>query len=299
MPKTVFGIVAYNHAAEARETIESILGQTDKDFAVVVVDDGSTDGTAEILEEYAVPGSRVHLLRNDRRVGMIENWRRAFELARTRHPEARYFAWGSDHDLWHPRWLSVLSAILDERADVVLAYPLNTKIRPDGSTVDRKPWHFDTADVASPISRVWRTSWRMSAGNMVYGLFRADALVRAGVFRRVLVPDRLLLAELSACGRFRQADQILWFRRWYGRIFSVGRQRESFFPDGTPLYAYLPWSVSHAAVFAWNVVFRRTARGAPGFWTACGAAMLHAAAVLSLNVVQSLRTLWPRGGRDS
>ena len=70
----------------------------------------------------------------------------------------------------------------------------------------------------------------MSAGNMVYGLYRINALERAGVYRHVLVPDRLLFTELSLYGQFKQVPQVLWFRRWYGRIFSLGRQRAASFP---------------------------------------------------------------------
>jgi len=250
-PKVVIGLPSYNHAAEAREAIESILGQTYTDLAVVVVDDCSEDGTYEILQGYAAIDSRVSCQRNDRRVGMIENWRRAFLACRDKFPEAEFFSWGSDHDLWHPRWLACLVEAIDGRPDVVLAYPLNTKVTADGGPVDRKPWFFDTAGVESSGRRFTAASWKMSAGNMIYGLFRADAVQKAGVFRHVLVPDRLLLTELSLQGQFAQVRQVLWFRRWYGRLFSLGRQRASFFPGKRPLYAYVPWWISHAAVLFW------------------------------------------------
>ena len=54
----------------------------------------------------------------------------------------------------------------------------------------------------------------MSAGNMVYVLYRADALARAGVFRSVLAPDRLLLTELALQGQFVQVPDVLWYRRF-------------------------------------------------------------------------------------
>jgi hypothetical protein len=46
--------------------------------------------------------------------------------------------------------------------------------------------------------------------------------------------------------------QVLWFRRWYGRIFSLGRQRRSFFPGGRPLYMYAPWWMSHGVSLFWT-----------------------------------------------
>ena len=70
----------------------------------------------------------------------------------------------------------------------------------------------------------------MSAGNMIYGLARARDVKACGVFRPVLVPDRLLIMELALRGEFQQVPEVLWFRRTYGRIFSLGRQRQSFFP---------------------------------------------------------------------
>ena len=39
---------------------------------------------------------------------MAGNWRRAFTLANERFKGFELFAWASDHDVWHPRWLEAL-----------------------------------------------------------------------------------------------------------------------------------------------------------------------------------------------
>jgi hypothetical protein len=91
----------------------------------------------------------------------------------------------------------------------------------------------------------------MKAGNMVYGLFRAGALEQGGIFRTVLLPDRLLLAELSLIGEFVQVPQILWYRRYRLQV-SVARQRQAIFPEGAPFHSYLPWWMVHGAVMAWQ-----------------------------------------------
>jgi glycosyltransferase involved in cell wall biosynthesis len=255
-PRVIIGLPLFNHAKDLPEAIESLLGQTFTDFALVLVDDCSTDATPEIAREYEALDSRVTYVKNPQRLGLVNNTRRAFEVAREKYPHAEFFAFASDHDLWHPRWLQELVAALDHHPDVVLAYPLNRRIGPSGEVLARKPWSFDTFGITSRWKRLRRGMVNMSAGNMVYGLFRADILKRAGVYRNVLVPDRLLFTELALYGQFEQVPQVLWFRRWYGRIFSLGRQRKTFFPGRRPLYVYVPWWISHAVSLFWTLTVR-------------------------------------------
>ena len=252
MPRVIIGSPLFNHAKDFREAIESILGQTFTDFALVLVDDCSNDETPEIAKEYVALDSRVSYQVNAQRLGLVDNACRSFELARERYPEAEYFAWASDHDLWHPRWLQELVDALDRHPEVVLAYPLNRRIGPAGEVLARKPWAFDTFGISDSWKRLSVSIRKMSAGNMVYGLYRVPLLARAGVYRRVLVPDRLLMTELAVYGQFKQVPQVLWFRRWYGRIFSLNRQRKSFFPEGRPLYMWAPWWMSHGVSLFWT-----------------------------------------------
>ena len=256
-PRAIIGAPVFSHEGEFREALESILSQSFRDFRLVIVDDCSTDATEWIARQYAAADPRVEYLRNDTRLGMIANWRRAFDVGTTRWPEAEYFAWASDHDIWHPRWLASLVDALDANPNVVLAYPLHHRIGPNSEFTDTRLWKFDTRGVTQRVRRFNLAMWNMSAGNMVYGLARAAEIRACGVFRHVLVPDRLLIMELSLRGEFYQVHEILWYRRFYGRLFSLDRQRTSFFPQGRPLYAYVPWWISHAAVLSWVHGVRR------------------------------------------
>jgi glycosyltransferase involved in cell wall biosynthesis len=271
MPRVIIGSPLFNHAKDFREAIESILGQTYADFALVLVDDCSTDDTPALAREYAAADARVTYVANETRLGLVDNACKAFEVARRMYPDAEYFAWASDHDLWHPRWLQALVDTLDQDPNVVLAYPLNRRIGASGELLARKPWAFDTIGVTDAWTRLSLSIRNMSAGNMVYGLYRVPLLARAGVYRRVLVPDRLLMTELAVYGQFKQVPEILWFRRWYGRIFSLGRQRKSFFPRGRPLYMYAPWWISHGASLFWT--FGVNQQGLPAVRRSAGAVL--------------------------
>ena len=254
-PLVVIGVPLYNHEDFVRESMESLLTQSYGNFKIVAVDDCSTDATADIVRHYAEIDDRLVYVRNESRLGMIGNWRRSFEAAVERYPDAEYFAWASDHDLCHPRWLARLVAEFRGHPEAVLAYPIHLKVDAAGEAKGGGRWRFDTAGVNSRLGRFRRVTWSMSAGNMVYGLFRIVAFRKAGVFRRSLLPDRLLLAETSLHGEFRQAPEVLWYRRHEGN-FSLARQRRSLFGDRRPWWSRVPWWISHPAALGWNLAIR-------------------------------------------
>ena len=251
MPRVVIGIPLYENVDDLPEALESLLGQTFRDVAFVACDDSASAIAEAIIRRYAERDARLSYERNPRRLGMTANWRRVFERGRSMYPDAEYFAWGSDHDAWHPRWLESLVALLDAHPEAVLAYPQNIRISGAGEPLIT-PWRFDTAGVHEADKRLSIAAREMFAGDMVYGLFRAQAQERAGIFRSVLLPDRLLLSELAVYGEFVQVPEILWYRRFMG-IASLQRQRAAFYPDGAPWHSYVPWWLTHPAVLAYNL----------------------------------------------
>ncbi|MHB1083815.1 MAG: glycosyltransferase family 2 protein [Thiobacillus sp.] len=74
-------IPTYNGARYLEACLDSVLSQTYKDVEVLVVDDGSTDATLEILERYAACDQLIRLVRNKNNLGLVGNWNRCIELA--------------------------------------------------------------------------------------------------------------------------------------------------------------------------------------------------------------------------
>lgn len=262
-PLIAVGIPLYNRADWLAETLESLLTQTFSDCRFIAVDDCSTDDSRSVVETYAAIDDRISYECNTERLGMIGNWRRCFEIARERYPDAKYFAWASDHDLWHPRLLAALVGQLEGHPEAVLAYSSHLKISETGEPRGQGGWRFDTAGITSRNKRFVEATWRMSAGNMIYGLFRSDALIKAGVFRRSLLPDRLLIAEISLQGEFRQVPELLWYRRHEG-VFSLERQRSSLFGAKRSWWSRVPWWISQPKMLGWNLSVRGTGRPGVG-----------------------------------
>ena len=256
-PRVCFGMTLHNKAEYLPTAMESLLGQTHSDFTIVAVDDASTDGTEALMREYAEKDSRVRYFRNPSWQGMINTWRTVvFKSLEVCRPE--FFAWASDHDVWHPEWLKRHIDTMLSNRDAVLVYPQTSHIGPTGEplpTPSVEP--FDTYDDDS-MRHLYRVSSRFgSAGYAVYGLFRMESLLKAGVFRRVLLPDRLLLTEISAYGRIRQIPETLWMRRLFNNEPSeeemFNRQRAILFgPGGSPPQAAFPF-LSHVLSILFNI----------------------------------------------
>jgi glycosyltransferase involved in cell wall biosynthesis len=107
-------VPAYNSAGTIAETLSSILRQTFTDFEVVVVDDGSTDATARIVQNFGDP--RIRLVQQCNR-GLAGAHNTGIANAR-----GRYIAFCDADDLWLPEKLELHVAHLDAKPDVGISF---------------------------------------------------------------------------------------------------------------------------------------------------------------------------------
>jgi glycosyltransferase involved in cell wall biosynthesis len=112
-PRLCVIMPAYQAAAYIGEAIASILAQSHAQFELLVVDDGSTDGTADIVA--ATDDPRIRLVRLEHNVGVSAA--RSLGLTMT---TSEYVAWQDSDDISAPRRLERQMAFLDEHRDVVI-----------------------------------------------------------------------------------------------------------------------------------------------------------------------------------
>ena len=94
-------IPAYNAEQYLGETIESVLAQTFDDFELLIIDDGSTDNTAEIVRNYSFKDNRVKL-RSQQNQGVSIARNTGIKLAK-----GEYIAFLDSDDKWLPNKLAV------------------------------------------------------------------------------------------------------------------------------------------------------------------------------------------------
>ena len=106
-------IPAYNAAAWIDETLESVLAQTVAPDEVIVIDDGSTDETREIV---LARGSSIRMIRQEN-AGAAAAWNRGFAAA-----ACEFVAKCPADDLWEPQKLERQIATLDDDSSIDLLF---------------------------------------------------------------------------------------------------------------------------------------------------------------------------------
>ena len=114
MPKVSVILPTYNRLPMLKEAMDSVLAQNFEDMELIVVDDGSTDGTAEEMKRY---GGRVKLIQHSRNRGV--------SAARNKgilHARGKYIAFLDSDDLWVKGKLRIQVSFLDDNPHYPICY---------------------------------------------------------------------------------------------------------------------------------------------------------------------------------
>lgn len=124
-PRVSVVVPSFNYAHFLPETLDSVLAQTFKSFELIVVDDGSTDNTKEVMKPYL----------NDPRVRYVYQENRGPSAARNtgiRESRGQLIAFVDPDDLWYPTKLQKQLALM-ESGEIGLCYCLAEHIDEAGN----------------------------------------------------------------------------------------------------------------------------------------------------------------------
>lgn len=134
-------IPTFNRAAFLREAIDSVLAQTEKDFELIVVDDGSTDATRDVVESY---GERVrYFFQPNAGASAARN-------CGIKNARGQFIAFLDSDDLWQPKKLSRQIAWMKAHPEIMLCYTDEIWIR-RGVRVNQKKIHAKTGGWIYPL----------------------------------------------------------------------------------------------------------------------------------------------------
>jgi glycosyltransferase involved in cell wall biosynthesis len=217
-------IPTYNYGRFVGEALDSVLRQTFKATEIVVVDDGSTDNTREVLEPYM------------QRIRYIHQSNAGLSAARNTGIQAATGEWiallDSD-DTWHPEKLAQQALFAAQHPEVSVVASLETSV------------HEKSGPMAS-YSTMMNT--RDFFGGSAFGpsgvMARKSHLIRAGLFDESLksVEDRDVWLKLSTLGPVARLNRPLWTYRRHGNQMhsNAARMQQSYLRVLTDFFAAHP-----------------------------------------------------------
>lgn len=189
-------IPTYGHAHLIPETLASVLAQTYRPVEIIVVNDGSPDDVASVLEPYARDGRIRYVAQENQGQSAARN--RGLALA-----EGRYVSFLDDDDLLPPDKLAWQVALLQEDPGAVCAYGTHLRFHPDGRRQPQRNTDCPSGDVRDGFRL---RNWLMSPGQ---ALLRTEAVRAVGGFDPDVwgSDDWDLYLRLAKAGRFLYRDR--------------------------------------------------------------------------------------------
>ncbi|SDH32857.1 Glycosyltransferase involved in cell wall bisynthesis [Pedobacter terrae] len=141
-PLISIALCTYNGANFLPQQLDSILNQTYKNIELVIVDDGSSDGTKDILKQYAVKHEQIKLYFNEKNIGFNANFQKAIAYCL-----GDFIAISDQDDIWLKNKLELLyqsignnwlifsnSSFINEQGEITSGQLLNETFSLKGKT---------------------------------------------------------------------------------------------------------------------------------------------------------------------
>jgi len=266
MPLLSIGLPVYNGARLLEECLDSILGQSFRDFELIISDNASTDETGEICRRYAERDGRVRYFRQPQNLGAAKNYDFTFYQA-----TGTYFKWHAHDDLLGPGYLEKTITVLEERPELAGA-TCQTKlidqhsrplvwdperqryVDPDGFAYgfDDQRWHLAETPVERFRGIVRHNYWNFE----IFGIYRREYMANSGLHLPFYGSDKVFIAEMSLYGKLVFVPEPLFERRCHPDASErLGERQQTRWID--PNRRFLPFYRQFQAVAAYERALRR------------------------------------------
>lgn len=207
--RLVLTLPVYNEARFIERTVRSVLAQTDDDFAVLVTDNASTDGTGDIVRDLTAGDPRFRYHRHAANGGASFNFKFAMDQG-----DSPFFMWLGGHDRITPGYVRTHLSALVERPEHSLSYSLVDRIDED----DRSIKTFDPSKLATitgtPVQRYLKSVRQLADCTAINQMLRRSATVGTRL-SSVVSTDHVFLSHLLFHGPAHLDTGERYFRRQF------------------------------------------------------------------------------------
>ncbi|MBN8719431.1 MAG: glycosyltransferase family 2 protein [Sediminibacterium magnilacihabitans] len=222
LPLVSVVMATYNGERFIGAQLNSILEQTYPNLELIIVDDGSTDGTANLLKQYAERFNNIRLFFNEQNIGYVRNFEKGMLLA-----AGDFLALSDQDDIWDKQKLRLL---MQEIGDHPVVYCNSELIDYNGNLTGKK---------LSDIKRLGDFDDCLSflVGNSAPGhaMIIRRSLVRASVPLAPMIPhDHWLGFVATLTGKIKFVDKVLvQYRQHNANVFGAAKVKA----EGEPVPA--------------------------------------------------------------
>lgn len=206
-------IPVFNSRQYLGRLVESLINQTYREIEIILVDDGATDGSAEICTQLASLDNRIVVI-HKKNGGQSSARNKGLEIAR-----GDYITFADHDDMVHPDMYRILiSTIEAENADVCACRFANIDNQEMKETVfekvDSSPRKIEKDEL---VSGLFKTTWWIPVWNKVY---RAE-LLKNLKFKDVHLGEDTEFSYqiIKRCKRYMYYDTVLYYQRMHGNNY--------------------------------------------------------------------------------
>ncbi len=193
-PKVSIGMPVRNGGSMLPAALRSVLDQTEQDFELIISDNGSDDGSSELLSELATNDPRVRYFRQDQVIRAYDNFRFVLNEAR-----GEFFMWAAHDDTRDADFVERLMAALNWNNDAVLAFGDLYVFSPTDPSGTLYPFPFETRGMGT-VARLRKLAQMQCF--YYYGLWRTAAIKRVPYAYCAWWPDLPMMLSAAQLGSF-------------------------------------------------------------------------------------------------
>ncbi len=205
----------YNAERYLRKAIESMLNQTFRDFEFLIINDGSTDSSVEILKSYRDP--RIKIINNKKNIGLAKSLNKGLQVAR-----GEYIARHDSDDISLPKRFEKQVEFLDSNSQTALVGSWAEVI--DEFEEPKEVWH----SLSQPHLLRWKLLFKNQFAHCA-AMFRKSAVMQMGGYSEELssAQDYDLWSRISFSWEVANIPEVLvkW-RKWGKNISTIRRHKQ-------------------------------------------------------------------------
>ena len=219
-PAVDINMMVYNSVDTVAAAIDSVLAQTWPAVALTLFDNASTDGTMQVLQDYATRQPSIRIRRNRCNAGPIANIQRAFWFG-----DADYVMPKTSDDLIAPNYVEQMMGVLLANPECAACHA-GSLVFTGANQVSYRypPEHWLEAIGPDPVARARHVMQRYTSAPGFWGVYRRNAVDQLSTIRYRPGFDHAVLAELALYGEIRHVPELLYWRRGGGKpVMLLGR----------------------------------------------------------------------------